>query len=387
MNRFFYLSINIFLVVPFIYSIGLYEVDRAPFGKVGVHAVDWISKDTINYVVYGGDDGLENKEVRVSEFLTSAAILNLKASVHFSDEDTSRVNSVNGIIIGDKLYVAAGGYTGNTGKEIIVYEFDSMSGKLKNRELVNYEDSEVYAVKWLSKDGAYYLAVGGSETQAGNELRVYYFDPINEELELIYGAQDNFYHGAVHSIDWIVNNDRVFLAVGGTEVASIMREIRIYEFNVTNGNLILRATASNGNIVYSVKWYEKNSMLYIATGGNDAAENKEIRIFSFDAASSILSQIADASFSNGLVKAVIWHEQNDSLYLTAAGDDGIENNEIRIYQFDTTLNNLVPAYFTSFSSGLVDSLSWQKINNSWYLAAGGKSNYYDNIALHIFRSI
>lgn len=387
MNRFLYLIVSMFLGIPCIHSIGLYEVDRAPFGKIGVHAVDWVSKDSVNYVVYGGDDGLENKEIRVSEFITSAAILNLKASAHFSDEDTSHVNSVHGIVIGDKIYIAAGGYTGNTGKEIIIYEFDPVSGKLKNRELVNYEDSEIYTVKWFSKNGAYYLAVGGKETLAGSELRVYYFDPVNEELALLYGAMDNFYHGAVHSIDWIVDNDRIFLVVGGTEIASITRQIRIYEFSVEFGSLSLLATASNGNIVYSVAWYKKNNNLYLATGGNDAAENQEIRIFSFDEANNTLAQVADASFYNGVVKTVTWHEQDGNFYLTAGGDDGIETNEIRIYQFDTMLNSLIPAYFTSFSSGIVDSLSWQQINTAWYLAAGGRSNYYDNIALHIFKSI
>ncbi len=387
MNRFLSMLLHAIFVFNLSYAITLYQVDHAPFGKGSVNAVNWVTKDNNSYIIYGGNDAVENQEIRVSEFIVSSEILYSKASAHFSDEDNSHVNSVDSIIIGNKIYVAAGGRTGNSGKEIVIYEYTPSDSQLKTRELMNFENGQVYGVKWLEKDGNYYLAVGGGEITSGDELRVYYFDPINEELHTLYGAMDNFYHGAVHAVDWIISDNRVFLAVAGTEIASIMREIRVYEFDSGTGSLVLLSTASYGNSVHAIEWHEKDGNLYLATGGNDAFENKEVRVFNFDTANDTLSQIADASFSNGIVNAVAWHEQNNDLYLTVGGDDGVFTKEVRIYNFDTMLNKLTEVQSVSFDDGVVRSLSWKKINTTFYLAVGGKNNYYGESVLRIFKAI
>jgi WD40 repeat protein len=358
----------------------LATVETATFGKGDVHAIKWLLRNGINYVAYAGyiSDGGKD-EVRLGSFNANTVDFDLKYKKQFS-YDNSVVHSLDWLDAGAAGdYLAAGGFTNSQGKEIAVFRF--VEGSSFQREVrTNFNSTnnnvEVFAVKWFSIGGVFYLFVGGNDDRGNKEIRTYKLDvtvPADPTLTEVTSASATFTHGEVRSLDTVtmlVNDEETtFVVAGGNEIGG--SEIKIYQFDEITETLILTATESmNSGTAYAVRFFTFDGNVYLAVGGNDAGEDQEIRIFEFDG--EFLDLVATASFNNGIVYSLSWVELDDNVYLVAGGDDGNSENldEKRVYWFDggATLIELTNA---SLNGGAVYATEFQTIDDKLYIAEGG----------------
>jgi WD40 repeat protein len=380
MNHRFYTLIALLIGTIGGINAALVDVATAPLGG-NVYATAWLFMNGTHYATYAGYDPNQNKGVRLGIFNPNTNAFNVIQQERYTFKKGSTVRALDWLNISNVTgaYLAAGGFTNYEGKEIVLYRFSPLTNNLVQRFSIDFNANnlnvEVFSVKWIVDGGNYYLAVGGNDN--GKEIRMYSLDissPSNPVLNEITTATAFFNHGEVRSLDTITVNGTIYLVAGGNEIASIRSEIKVYEFDPIMGGLILRETGSmNSGTANAVKFHMIDGVLYLAAGGNDAGENAEIRIFTYDTLTNTLTFVSEASFDNGIVNSLSWGENNGSMYLVAGGDDGDTSNvaEKRVYSFNTTGNILTEVATASLNGGIVYASEFQNINGTLYIAEGG----------------
>jgi len=365
-NRYLYKIIGLFLFFSNIsYAASLNLILEKGCQGCSVLSLDWFLSSGNNYLASGGEDQTNNKQIHVALFDASQGTLVNKATASFGSSNDV-IKALDEITIDDKTFIAAGGQTGSNNNQIVIYEFTG--NKLKNRRMTTVH-ATVNTVQWLTvNDDDYYLAVGSNE--AGSELRIYYFNPEDYHLTLLDDTVQNFFNGAVNSVDWLTYNGNYYLAVGGFETASIPNEIRIYQFDPELNSLTLSSSSSFfGNTVNNLKWFEDSGILYLATVGNDSVGTSQIRIFTFDTTSDTLSLLTSASFNNNSIAyAVDWLNFGGTIYLAVGGNSGVSENGVQVFTFDGSTLTLAASVYDSNAE--VRTVQWNVINSDAYLAAG-----------------
>jgi WD40 repeat protein len=182
-----------------------------------------------------------------------AGVLSLADSYEINEE----VSAVSWSVDGSYLLVTHG-------DEVEVFSFSS--------ETLTPIDALDFGIDTARNDSATwnqtsdYFAIGTS-----NALRIFYFDgaTITSTYELATGGPD------VESVDWSKTGS--FIACGLS--APVTNEIRVYEFNISDGTLTERATVDRGETVYAVHWNSNVTKLVIGT--NVDPSNPEVDVYTF----------------------------------------------------------------------------------------------------------
>lgn len=132
------------------------------------------------------------------------------------------------------------------------------------------------------------------------------------------------------------------------------------------------ATFEYGNTIQSVDWQQIGSSYYIAMGGQTVT-GPEINVFRFDPAASTLITLPTATFEyNAFIQSVAWQQINSSYYL-ATGGSTVSGPEINVLLFNPSDNSLTLLPGATFEYGnFVQSVDWQQVGSNYYLALCGE---------------
>jgi len=342
--------------------------------------VDW--DPTGSYLAIGGDNGPDGEQVRVLGFdgtylseIPTATYNHgyLIVSVQWSKDgflaiggvgpgasDSVRVFSFDGSLLSlkdsvapglllvysvawsaDGQYLAVGAYQGVSEQELYIYSFDGNSLSLVKS--VDFSPESIVSVGWSPV--ANYLAAGTDAEQ----IFVYDFD--GSSLDQL----------AVYENATFLNNDPTHIA--WTSGGNFFGTITSSYASVTSFDAFSNALYEHGATVNSVAW--SPSSLYLAVGGESAADGTAIRALRYDGFP--LSTLA--SYDHGAtVNSVAWSSNCD--YMVAGGASGAGGAQVRVLGFDGySLSRIISGTYDHGAE--INSVSWSPINR--YIAAGGVS--------------
>jgi len=295
--------------------------------------------------------------------ITSAAQLQLKSMGTWITQDYGyMVRATNWSP--DGRYLAIGGNTPTSGKELQIYSFSGTSLTLvASLDYGTDPNSEVRSVNW-SPDGRY-LAIGGAYPTSGNEIQIYKFD--GSSLTFLTSQE---YGTFVYSVNW--SPDGRYLAVGG-HLPTSGNELQVYSFN--GYVLTLVASKIYGNQLRSVNWSPDGR--YLAIGGDHAsAIIDDLQIYNFNGSSLVL--IASKHLTTNIVTFVRWSP--DGYYLVATCVNGVSDKTIQIYKFESSSLTLAASQYLSASGAW--SADWRA--DGKYLAIGCLDPYPGHDELEVY---
>lgn len=226
---------------------------------------------------------------------------------------------------------------------------------------------DVNSVSW-SPDGKYFVI--GADSSATNELRVYQFDRIANNLLQVASIELGI---EVNSVNW--SPDGNFIAVGIASGGGVVNEFRIYSFDRTNNTLTL--VASDGfqveADVNSVHWSASSNFIAV---GNQSGVTNEFRVYSFNRITNALTQAAGDEI-NATVRSVNWSPDGTHIALGAVS----VTNELRVYRFDQSTTSLSLQTAGEVDAGIF-SVNWAP--NGKFLAVGIASGAVNELRVYRF---
>ena len=345
---------------------GLTLVTSKEFAKGTILSLDWhtvTSSDTPFIAYVGNNHG--NHDIRIAK-LEHGTDLNIVSKSHIAGSGGRGWANATAWTDNGPRHLAVGGFNNDKGHELRIYDYNNSHLQQKVAE----DMTEVFALDWLRVSGTSYLAVGGFDDNNGREIRVYEYND-NEIMTL--RSTGTFFHGQANSVKWFTDNsNNIYLAVGGFEIGdSINSNVRIYSFDTTTKMITLLTTKSFDFFpAYSVSWSTDGSTIYLAACGYDGSGTSQIRIFSFNGSS--LSYITTQGFNYGTVYASDWILYNNTLYFAVAGDNAENGREVRVYSFDGSVLTLLTSLNLGFA--IPHTLEWQFVDGIPHLAIGSNGH-------------
>ena len=374
------------------HSLNLQQITSASFNQGTVHTLKWVTVGNRSYLAVAGAEDTQGQEIRLYKFDIRTGHLILIDTISFCN---GSVQSLDWIKASGKYYLALGGNEVNSiVQNIRIYKFDHTGSE--NLELAASASfnplSSVNTVKWLpahtpgTSNHLLYLSVTGDDPVSGQEVRVYSFNTLNNQLEVTL-ATASFYNGSVQSSDWLTIKNDSYLAVGGFEHNSIVQNIRIYKFNPQNSSdleFVASAPFNNSSVVNAVSWLSYKNKTYLAVAGEDPVANKEIRIYQFNPTNfSLRATDATASFAQGTVLALEWVKVKGNFYLTAGGlSVHPQQPQIEMFLFNSTTEQLTSQVKTLQAPNPVNAIDWNTIRAKKYLAVGGQDDNGSEIRIY-----
>jgi WD40 repeat protein len=243
-------------------------------------AVDWIQINGQQFLAVGGYDNYEGKEVRVYQFENEKKLTVCLGAV--DEFFHGYADSVRWLTFFDTelsqtfYYLAVGGFEQGVSiaRTVRVYQFDPTACTLTLLATDPFDSGVARSVDWLVDGDTMYLAAGGYDGAVDEEVRVWLFD--GATLSLIDFAA--FSNGTVHSVAWLSFDGVDYLAVGGDDGVDSM-EVRLYTFDGTT--LTFATSLSLGEFIpNSLRWQIIDGDAYLAVGGSFA--DKPLKIFRLD---------------------------------------------------------------------------------------------------------
>jgi len=298
------------------------------FSHGTIASLDWhlVTSSETSFIAYVGNNH-GNDDIRVARLDDGCTELDVVAKSNL--EGPNGWANATAWTDGGPRHLAVGGFNNNQGHEIRIYSYNQGHIEQERAE----DMPEVLTLDWLRADGTSYLAVGGFDNNNGREVRIYEY---NDNNIMTLRSTATFFHGKANSVQWFINDDTIYLAVAGFEIGdSIDNNVRIYSFDKTTKILTLVTTKSFDFFPsYSVSWITNGTNIYVASCGYDGGNTSQIRVFSFNGSS--LTYVNTQGFNFGTVYASDWIFYNSVMYLAVAGDDAENGREVRVYSFDGT---------------------------------------------------
>lgn len=174
---------------------------------------------------------------------------------------------------------------------------------------------------------------------------------------------------SVLSLDWFLSDGNNYLTSGGQDQAN-NKQIRVALFDAMQGSLVNKATASFGStndIINSLDEITIDGSTFIAAGG--LTENNHNQLVIYEFTGHKLKNRRMISLNS--INSVAWLTANDNYYLAVGSNES--GSELKVYQFnpDNYHLTLLPDTVRNFVDGAVNSVDWLTNNNHYYLAVGG----------------
>ncbi len=296
--------------------------------------------------------------------LLEATISNLATLTEALGADGSQtVISINWS--SDGQYLAVGKTAAINGQDLEIFYYDHVTNSLISvvQALGSDGTQIVYAVRW-SPDGQY-LAVGRSLTSTEYEFQIFQFK--RETNELILVAQDLKASGVqlINAVEW--SSDGQYLAIGGDLLSG--EDVQIFEFDKITNNLAF-VTQALGNTapqaVLSLDWSADGS--YLATTRRFATSGQDVEVLEFNRLNKTLTTVAQAAGTGSPQQVYIARWSPDNHYLAVGIQQALTGGNCKIFKFDGTDLIQVTQISELTSTQIVISLDWSSDGNFLALA-------------------
>lgn len=198
----------------------------------------------------------------------------------------------------------------------------------------------------------------------------------------------------VQSVSWSCKTDECpynLIAVGGykgslpTELSSA--SLRIYSFNEATQQLTKFYAALPTDYVYSVDWCCINGIPYLTIAGCPDQYGNSVWIYKYDPYTNTMMFVKASNAQRSIIYSVKWLctdcTTNPNIRNLAIGGEAYNGAEIRILQFDSSLETITQIGSAPFGATIF-SLDWAKgTNNCNFLAAGGKKALDCNVNVNL----
>jgi WD40 repeat protein len=239
-------------------------------------AVDWIQINGESFLAVGGYDDYKGGEVRVYHFEDENHLTlcpdPLDEYFHGYADSVRWLTFFDGEV--SHYYLAVGGFEQGVSivRTVRVYEFDPIACTLTLLATDPFHSGIARSVDWLVDGDTMYLAAGGYDAEFDEEIVVYLFDGVS----LTNKDTETLSNGTAHSVAWLSFGGVNYLAVGGDDGVDAM-EVRLYTFDGTT--LTFATSLSLGDFIpNSLRWQIIDGVPYLAVGG--AFADKPLKIFS-----------------------------------------------------------------------------------------------------------
>jgi parallel beta-helix repeat protein len=302
-----------------------------------VRNVDWLSiRPGLSYVAIA--ESTPANRIRIFRF-NEPDELNLCYELPFSGSmfvaRWLRVHNIS--------YLAVGGFDSVAGTDFKLYIFDEVSETLLPLPNATYIYDTLAAefpraCAWLRlEDDRTFLAVGGTGQGAGSNIRILSFD--GNYLSLVTQARTGDLD--IRGLDWVTSGSRYFLAASSVTTNPALA---VYEFDPTNNSLTSRATYNSvSGVATAVRWLSYKGDLFL---GLTLGDGEDFRVLTYTLATNTLTYLV-GEILDGYSESCDWMATGTSLYAVFSGVS--PSPELNVYTFNPSSNTLTSFYQSSFS--------------------------------------